>query len=682
MTTYANDQFKRFFTEKIWAMIPSMYRLEDGIDKPDSDAPYGVLHALVEVWAEQAAILRRSQDQLWDDQFIDLCAEWAVPYLADLLGTRMLSALNPRGRRIDVAKTIYYRRRKGTPRVLEELIADISGWDGVLVENFRRLARARHGLDPQPAPLAGTFTGTLPGGWANLRSAHTAALTTGPFDELAHTPDMRRPRGRTGQYGIPKITFYLYRLVAYRAEEVTPYALPDGLRFTFDPSGRDVPLFGRRRQLTDWDDWQAAREWDVPAPIRCRLLQTLLTHTPGTLHLATGPLPADGVSVAEIAPASLQNWPLTLNPPGKTVAVDAERGRFQWLGGPPPGPVLGTYHAGFSGPYGAGTYSRPLADAPLPAGLALVESSGGGAIAAAALPNAGVARIADSRTYGPVANKNAIRNLTVQAQNGQRPYLRLATDWRLQAANVPDATLTLDGLWLGGAPGQAVAVALRGTYECVVIRNCTLDPGGDLTADGQVLNPVRLLIEGTIETLCIDHSIVGPVVVGARGLVETLIVTDSVVQSVVPAIPALSLPDTKTTLTRTTVLGDVVVHTLSASEVIVTGLATVRNTQTGCFRFSAALHRRGLTDSRLPRPYESWLFPDDTGHWFASRRFGQPAYAQLSESAPEALRRGAENGSELGAFSALLNPIKHDSLTAKVAEYMPFGLIPSFVFQT
>jgi hypothetical protein len=50
----------------------------------------------------------------------------------------------------------------GTPRVLEELISDISGWDGKLVEAFQRLARARHGLDPHPARLAGRFTVLYP----------------------------------------------------------------------------------------------------------------------------------------------------------------------------------------------------------------------------------------------------------------------------------------------------------------------------------------------------------------------------------------------------------------------------------------------------------------------------------------------------------------------------------------
>src|SRR6516162_2935098 len=145
MRSTANDQFEAYFTEKIWEMIPAVYREQDGL----ADNP-GVLRSLVRILAGQAAILRRSNDRLWDDEFIDLCDSWAVPYLADLVATRLVSSLNTRGRRIDVAKTIYYRRRKGTPRILEELISDITGWDGVVVEEFRRLARTWHKLDPKP----------------------------------------------------------------------------------------------------------------------------------------------------------------------------------------------------------------------------------------------------------------------------------------------------------------------------------------------------------------------------------------------------------------------------------------------------------------------------------------------------------------------------------------------------
>ena len=124
------DGFATYFAEKLWEQIPAIYRHEDGL----APQPH-VLRSVVEALANQAAILRRSDiDRIWDDVFVDLADDWAIPYLADLLGTRLVSALNLRGRRVDVAKTIYYRRRKGTLRALEELISDISGWEGTTVE--------------------------------------------------------------------------------------------------------------------------------------------------------------------------------------------------------------------------------------------------------------------------------------------------------------------------------------------------------------------------------------------------------------------------------------------------------------------------------------------------------------------------------------------------------------------
>ena len=49
---------------------------------------------------------------------------------------------------------------------------------------------------------------------------------------------------------------------------------------------------------------------------------------------------------------------------------------------------------------------------------------------------------------------------------------------------------------------------------------------------------------------------------------------------------------------------------------------------------------------------------------------------------PDTIARGAENRGEMGAFNSLLSPIKRDDLETKVFEFMPFGLIPQFIFET
>ncbi len=748
----AEDHFEQYYTEKLWETIPSIYRHEDGL----ADEP-GVLRAIVQVIARQAAILRRSQDALWDDQFIELCNEWAVPYIGDLVATRLLSENNKRGRRIDVAKTIYYRRRKGTPRILEELIYDISGWEGKLVEQFQKLARSRHGLDAKPQTLAGKYSGTLPGGWADLRNQRVGDLTNGPFEEFFHTPDMRQHLGLHGRYSIPKLAFYLYRLKPYQAINVTPFSFGDGLRFSFDPSGRDIPLFSKSSASPDWDEWQSSTEPELAASIPCRLLghsTYLITEAiiqqlkalpaalsvpaanelrkiiglvfksesslmymiesfvnkaeikaaaillpllslslmsdcgksvllPDDKTVLSKPLdensivvgfeaPANKVFTTEkIAAANLNPWPTAMN---KELAIDAEKGRLMFLNAPASlKEIYIAYHYGFSGPVGAGTYERSWVINSLPG----ITKSGGGEILPAELSNSGTTQINDSKTYGPIANKIQIVNMVLQSLNKQRPYLCNETNWVLSSGANLNSNITLDGLWIGAKGNIAVEVILRGDFDCVVIRNCSFDPGGSNNIKSETLRPVKLIIEGRVESLCIESSIMGPVLIRNNGYVENFAVSDSIVQSVDAGVKAIEIKTGRTDIHRSTIFGQANVHRLEASEALFTGIVNVTDTQNGCFRFSAA-----QAISRLPNPFESFLFKEDADHWFTSQRFGDPGYAQLSDTVPNNIMRGAENGSEMGAFSNLLNPIKFDGLKTKIDEYMPFGLIPIFINKT
>lgn len=794
-----HDHFDRYFAEKIWALIPEYYREEDGLASPP-----GVLRGFVEVLAQQAATLRRSNDRLWDDEFIDLCADWAVPYLGELVATRMVSALNLRARRVDVAKTIYYRRRAGTPRILEELIADITGWEGKLVEEFRRLGRMRHGLDPHPGPLAGLHTGTMPGGWADLRSVHGAELADSPFEEFHHTPDVRRPRGRDGRYGIAKLGFHLYRLKATRLDDVTPRPGPLAGTFTFDPSGRDVPLFIRRhrtddRERFDWEEWISAKEWEVPAPMRCRVLNhaefviteqvlaglspiltsppislsiananivlallrrfhrqripsearlfqisAALSATPALMNALRNPLAWNqmlvlaliddcgkrallpiGVYAADMAPTTtaedtsdasvvikrfrnnilpnrfvpvarelivggdLANFTVTVVGVAKEWVIDPKRGRLSWVGvGAAPQPLV-SYHYGFSADIGAGGYDRSDS---LKAAVTRVISSGGAI--QTGLPgnpnflppggvNPDVAQVLDSANYTPIDNRNQITRLEFRAANRTRPYLRLTHNWQLNTAAAGDSELTLDGLWLGAA--GVFQIRLLGDYKLVTLRHMTLDPGG-VDASGNVIRPVPLSVRGNVERLVIERSIVGPILVEGAGELTNLEIRDSIVDGQESTAPVISVPAGKVTMRSVTVFGEVAVEWLDASETLITGFTNVTNTQEGCFRFSGVVERKDPLNpvsphSRVPHPYESYFVPDFDGT-FTSLVFGQPGFAQLSESAPLFLHRGAENGSEIGAFSSLLNPIKLDSLRAKVDEFAPFGLLPVYVFET
>ncbi len=150
-------------------------------------------------------------------------------------------------------------------------------------------------------------------------------------------------------------------------------------------------------------------------------------------------------------------------------------------------------------------------------------------------------------------------------------------------------------------------------------------------------------------------------------------------------VAALAVADATVQLTRVTVLGRIAAHRLLASDSILRDFAAVDDTQDGCVRFSAA-----ASGSAIPRQYESAEIPPGAPI-FTSDSYGQPGYAQLLETADSAIvtgapgasiSAGAENSSEMGAFSADLNPVKEQGLLIKYAEYMPLGLTPVIVHVT
>jgi hypothetical protein len=54
----------------------------------------------------------------------------------------------------------------------------------------------------------------------------------------------------------------------------------------------------------------------------------------------------------------------------------------------------------------------------------------------------------------------------------------------------------------------------------------------------------------------------------------------------------------------------------------------------------------------------------------------------LSHHTPDSVARGGEDGAEMGVFYSVGAPFKIDGLKVKIAEFIPFGLIPVFEFQT
>jgi hypothetical protein len=262
----------------------------------------------------------------------------------------------------------------------------------------------------------------------------------------------------------------------------------------------------------------------------------------------------------------------------------------------------------------------------------------------------------------------------------------------------------LDGLWLGIQPPDLAPVALAaandpspvvparivldGAFRHVILRHCTLDPGGEQARVDPLqclpIPAITLEVRGQVHRLLIDRCITGPILeattTGDPCSARDIVVCDSVVHSLDGTVPAISSRIAGVELHRVTVLGDVVVNRLYATEALIQGTVRVTDNQTGCFRFSAT---DAHPDRRLPPQFESHLLaPTVPNHVFVSRRFGEPGYAQLGPTAPVEIRRGGENRSEIGVFNRRLLAIGQADLEAKVAEYLPFGLIAQFIRET
>ena len=144
MSEPVRDNYAIYYADKLWNLLPAIYRALD-TDQFNANGP---LREMVNRIGVTTGALRRSVDRLWENQSIETCDDWVIPYIADLLDTRLVQGLDTSGQRLDVANTIDYRRRKGTLGVLEQIASNLTGWDATAVEFFRRLGRTRHGLDP------------------------------------------------------------------------------------------------------------------------------------------------------------------------------------------------------------------------------------------------------------------------------------------------------------------------------------------------------------------------------------------------------------------------------------------------------------------------------------------------------------------------------------------------------
>ncbi|HVV86974.1 MAG TPA: phage tail protein [Kofleriaceae bacterium] len=731
--------------ERLYALLPAIYRLRDATQGE-------VLRGLLAVVDEQLASIEDDIGALYESWFIETCPEWVVPYLGDLVGVRGLNQASARTRsqRAFVANVLAYRRRKGTAAMLEQLARDVTGWPAHAVEYFLRVGTTQHVGHVRPEHHR----------TPDLRRGSALGLLGGPFDDLAHTADVRRigddhPHVR-GRHNLPDVGLHLWRLETAWVGDRKPPVPPPAVKvveataeasaatdagapgfYRFSPLGQDLPLWNRDRREAEVEISDLSTEATVPGPLRRRALRDALAELraarelgaklPKVADLYFGDLPVfalalNGVAVPPeaIAICNLQDWhrpPATIARADGTgdwpiqAAVDPVLGRIALPAGQVvDGPLRVGYYDAHVARTGGGGYTRvdpaPTAAAELEASLAAQEpdelaalpdgsgaatsslTGGGNALAAAlaALAGPGVIELADSRTYAiaSFAVPDGAR-VVVRAYDRTRPVLQAAGPVAITLG--AGSLLVLDGVTIAGG---AVELHAAGAAAFAAIHS-TLVPAHTLVVEAdaphaRVMAPTgapSLTAPGAGDDLLVvvRRSITGPIATeGAR-----LYLLDSLVAPAAGTEPAVDAPAATVTVMATTVLGGVAARRADlVTDSIVTGPLTIERNQEGCLRFSyfpddvsvappAYRCQPALalsTAEAADRPaLRLRLAPT-----FTVGRYGRPGFGQLADTTDVAIRTGASDESEMGAFQLVQAPQRLANLRASLDEYLRFGL--------
>jgi hypothetical protein len=359
-----------FTDDKLYRLLPAIYRIRDGVQGEP-------LRALLAIAQQEFQALEQDIDQLYDDWFIETCAQWVVPYIGDLLDVGELyaggsGAYGQQERRAYVANTLAYRRRKGTTPILEQLTQDVTGWRSRAVE-FGRLVNTSQTL-ARLRPESTTV---------NLRTNDRLAQIGTPFEQqAAYSVDVRSPQVG-GRYNLPNVGLYLWRLQSYPLERVQARAIASegGTYYTINPVGvSPMPLFNQPQTKTDIVT--LAQEINVPATLRRPVLADELARRrqgliQGDVFQVRGgyfdrdpvfqifingqpqPLAPETMLMADLEEPNAKAIPWGEGkPPAYLVAVDPERGHLVFRPGLEPARVEASYFYGFSDDLGGGPYNR------------------------------------------------------------------------------------------------------------------------------------------------------------------------------------------------------------------------------------------------------------------------------------------------------------------------------------
>src|SRR5262249_11066525 len=186
----------------------------------DVDGAPRLLDLLLTGVDEQVELLASDIDSVWDDLFIESCADWAVPYIGALVG------LPPDAGRLEVAYAVALRRRKGTPAALEDFAEIATGLTARVLEGWQATLWAQRLGHPPPLRIA------------SMSLADGSRFRVGtPFDRVRHSVTPSGPYNPLAATAV----VWPWRVGTFIAAEATPAAEPR--RFSLHPLGTEAPPY-------------------------------------------------------------------------------------------------------------------------------------------------------------------------------------------------------------------------------------------------------------------------------------------------------------------------------------------------------------------------------------------------------------------------------------------------------
>ena len=696
--------------DTLFELVPAHLRVQDAIlgaarktelgdqsAKPAED--FGPLRTLISIVASEVVRLEIALDQLYDDHFIETCAEWVAPYIGDLVGARGAYDLGANGlsARALVANAIALRRAKGTAAAVEEVAKAATLWDAVAVEFFQRVIIAQSMRLPRPARNA----------TAGLRDLMALRRVGSAFDTIPRTIEARRIATSGGRWNLPNIGAFLRRVHARSHGWSAASPVAANLRdFFFHPLGIDTPLWAAPAVDPSINTRRTVAH--VPRPIGRADMRGAIDQYFGpdnALAIRVRARGADANLARAIDPATvlvcdLPDAPVAPgfrhSPSPQNTRIDPVRGRLILADDvvvDATDVVEVLFHEGAVLDFGGGCYERAdrivesiADDGAVAVGL---DADVAAALAAAFATTPGVVRIESNSLHvvpGGAVALVADATIAIGARNETAPVLRLQADFHFTGGGAVGAEIVLSGLTIAGG------IRIGDGVRKLVLTDVTLVPGRDRNRAGSTTAPAApsLTIESDGCEVKITRSVLGPIVIARDDvkldLVESVVVAETATAMALSRAP--NVDGDRVSMQNVTVIGCVAIGSVGEiSDSILWGKVAqgapdpafkAMRLQDGCVRFSAL-----PSGAIAPRRFRCIpTGPNDLdAPAFMSVVWPGPNFVRLKAITPPSITQGASDGGEMGVYGALKQRAREINLAERIAEFTPFGMESGFFYE-